>query len=98
MMGKMTFEQFEQSAAGQMLAQHISAERQSLLKREFLEQIQPFIQMQANILSLQPVRYVTSKTAFMEREIMWDASSKSTFDMLDEHIKYIGRRLGILAP
>lgn len=64
------------------------------LQREYLEEIKPYVQIQANILNMQPVRYVQQDDIWF-KEIIWDLESKKIYDMITEVINYIGKKLNI---
>jgi hypothetical protein len=73
------------------------------LQAQYFDRIKPYVQMQAHILNLQPVRYRFHLTKMtFEREIMWDEASKHTYDMLEEVkevlYKDIMRELGDIMP
>lgn len=58
-------------------------------QRQFLKEIQPFVEMKAHIAGMQNVRYYVVDDQLRESEIVWSPGSKEMSDQIDEIIKTI---------
>lgn len=62
-------------------------------RRDYLEEIDPWVKMKAKIMACQPVRWtVTPGSTLPEREILWLPGSKELCDQIDECIQQIAER------
>lgn len=62
-------------------------------QRQYLDEIQPFLRIQADIVAVQPVTYYSNGIDGYSRRINWTGSSKEAFDMAAQIIIDIGLRI-----
>ena len=71
-----------------------SVEDQIKMKKQYLETIAPLVKMKADILNIQPVRYIIGE-GILERDINWLPGALETFQMIDEQIRLIQLNMGL---
>lgn len=81
-----------ESASNVLLSRALSTEDMIRLQRQYIEAIQPFIKQKANIIGMQPIRYILGGENWTQ-EIMWLPHSKELCDMIDQCIKQLGREI-----
>jgi hypothetical protein len=70
-----------------------SVEELIRLQRQYIEEIQPFIKVQANIMAIQPATWIRNGINGYDRRINWLPGSKESFDMAGQIIEEIGRKI-----
>lgn len=94
--GAMSYEEMEAegktSAASALLSRPLATEEIIHLQRQYIEAIQPYIKQQANLMNLQPVRYIQQGDNWL-REILWQPGSKELFDQIGLLIEEIGQNI-----
>lgn len=82
----------QHSAGAALLSRALSTEDMICLQRQYIEAIQPFIKQKANIIGMQPIRYILDGESWTQ-EILWQPNSKELCDMIDQCIGQVGREI-----
>lgn len=63
----------------------LTPEKLYRLNRQRLEEVQPWVQMQVNLMNLQPERLILSRRGdLIARETLWDPKCKETYDLIEQ--------------
>ena len=71
------------------LSRALSTDEMIRIQRQYIEAMQPFIKHKANIIGMQPFRYIIDGEIWT-REILWKPNCKELCDMIDQCIECVG--------
>lgn len=76
-----------------LLPRPLTTEELIRRQRQYLEEIQPFVEMKVDIIGMQPFCLIMVDGQLSEKEIQWMPGAKETCDMIDQCIAEIGRTI-----
>ena len=93
--GKTTLAEGMRATATDLAACYPAPSVEELIRRQrhYLEEIQPFIKVQADIMAIQPFTLYKNGVNGYDRRINWLPGSKETFDMAALCIEEISRKI-----
>jgi len=81
------------SAVSALLSRPLATEEIIRRQRQYIEKIQPFIKVRADIVAIQPFTLFKNGVNGYDRKINWLPGSKESFDMAGHIIEQIGREI-----
>ena len=71
---------------------YLSTDEVARRRKRYLDEIQPFLDIKAKIISFQTKIYKCTADTLLEPTIIWAPGSKELCDQIDEYIAQIGRQ------